>query len=183
MSDVIQLTKLDAARRQLQTAISLYFSSADEVSAHALAAAALNALTDLARHARKQSTLSLDTLLGDYVQPQHHKSVRDKVRAPENFFKHADRDPDAQITFNPRVTECWLLQAVDTYQVLDNTKNPVFQAFKAWWLIQHRQLLTPRAQQLISSLTELQYGASERANFYTDFMAMVQGSAQYAVGN
>jgi len=37
----VRLSKFEAARRQLETAIKLYFADGDEVSIHALAAAAI----------------------------------------------------------------------------------------------------------------------------------------------
>ena len=43
----LRLTKLDAARRQLETAVRLYFHEGDPVSTHTLAAAAYNVLRAL----------------------------------------------------------------------------------------------------------------------------------------
>jgi hypothetical protein len=43
----LPVTKLDAARRQLETAITLWFHEADPVSIHALTGAAHNLLCDL----------------------------------------------------------------------------------------------------------------------------------------
>jgi hypothetical protein len=45
----IKISKLDAARRQLDTAIRLYFMEGDPVSVHTLAAAAFEILKDLVR--------------------------------------------------------------------------------------------------------------------------------------
>ena len=46
----MQLSKLEAARRQLETAIKLYFEYGDEVSIHALAAAAYSLIRDINEH-------------------------------------------------------------------------------------------------------------------------------------
>ena len=43
----VTLSKLDVARRQLETAIRLYFYDGDFVSTHTLAAAACKVLNDL----------------------------------------------------------------------------------------------------------------------------------------
>jgi hypothetical protein len=43
----IEISKLDAAKRQLKTAINLYFSYGDPVSIHTLASAAREILYDL----------------------------------------------------------------------------------------------------------------------------------------
>ena len=44
------VTKLEAASRQLDTAIRLFFSGGDAVSIHTLAAAAFNVFADIAEH-------------------------------------------------------------------------------------------------------------------------------------
>ena len=43
----MQLSKLEAARRQLETAIKLYFADGDDVSIHSLVAAAYALLRDI----------------------------------------------------------------------------------------------------------------------------------------
>ena len=43
----LTIPKLDAAKRQLETAIRLYFSSADPVAVHTLTAAAYNVIRDV----------------------------------------------------------------------------------------------------------------------------------------
>jgi hypothetical protein len=43
----IRVTKQDAAKRQLETAIGLWFSEGDEVSTHTLATSALKVLHDV----------------------------------------------------------------------------------------------------------------------------------------
>jgi hypothetical protein len=44
-----KVSKLDAAKRQLETAIRLYFSDGDPVSIHTLTAAAYNILRDVTK--------------------------------------------------------------------------------------------------------------------------------------
>jgi hypothetical protein len=46
----LHFSKLDVALRQLETAVTLYFHSADPVSIHTLTAAAYNVLRDLKTH-------------------------------------------------------------------------------------------------------------------------------------
>ena len=40
------------------------------------------------------------------------------VARPENFFKHADRDPDGVIEFRPSLTKFFLFDAVEMYRQL-----------------------------------------------------------------
>jgi len=83
----MQISKLDAARRQLDTAIRLYFEESDEVSVHTLAGAAHVLLTDL------HTARNTKTLLHRYIRPEKIWEFEKAVRKPQNFFKHAADDP------------------------------------------------------------------------------------------
>ena len=87
----MKVGKLDAARRQLETAIRIYFSEGDPVATHTLAAAAHQLLADLSK-ARGSAPMLTDSLLRMIRQDQV-KQARDRFNAAANFFKHADRDP------------------------------------------------------------------------------------------
>ena len=54
----IQTTKLDAARRQLETAIALLFNDGDAISTHTLAYAAFGVLKDVAAHRGASNVLA-----------------------------------------------------------------------------------------------------------------------------
>src|ERR1039458_6074559 len=97
----IHISKLDAAKRQLETAIRLWFHSGDPVSVHSLAAASHQLLHDLGkRH-------GIGTILrtAAYVKPEYRKKHAKMVSSYENFFKHADRDPEKLLEYNPAATE------------------------------------------------------------------------------
>jgi hypothetical protein len=104
----IKLTKLDAARRQLRTAITLWFTGGDPVSTHTLASAAHEIIHRLFR---KQG---LKNLMFDSVD------IKDEDRADfarfmkkdAAFFKHANSDTDAEMTFHPITTEILLVMSV-----------------------------------------------------------------------
>lgn len=53
----LHISKLDSARRQLETAVRLFFVDGDPVSVHTLAAAAGEVLADLARQEEKVGLL------------------------------------------------------------------------------------------------------------------------------
>jgi hypothetical protein len=67
---VIRLTKLDAARHQLKTAIRLFFEERDPVSIHALASAAQEVLRDLLRARGIPSPSIKDS---DLIKPEYRK--------------------------------------------------------------------------------------------------------------
>ncbi|WP_240786951.1 hypothetical protein [Ramlibacter rhizophilus] len=86
------LTKFDVASRQLATAIRLFFDGADPISVFSLAANAWEVIDVLCTRARVTSAST---------QTRGHLTAgkdlkRDYINSPfRNFFKHADRDPDA----------------------------------------------------------------------------------------
>jgi hypothetical protein len=97
MMTIVKLTKMEAARRQLRTAIELWLADGDPVSIQTLAAAARTVIDDLAKH-RKHKRFSQDEmarLLSVTTQQAHGLFTH-----AANYFKHANRDADVEATFN-----------------------------------------------------------------------------------
>ena len=67
MHKKIKVSKLDAARRQLETAIKLYFVFGDPISIHTLSAAAYNVIRDLNTKKDGDPLLMKDELL-NYIK-------------------------------------------------------------------------------------------------------------------
>ncbi|WP_459722809.1 hypothetical protein [Sideroxyarcus sp. TK5] len=104
------MTKIDAIRAQLDAAIELFFTSDNAVATHTLAAAAYNALKDIAKREGAEHPF----IKTEYLQslPAEERGRMHKLlHEPENFFKHADRDPTGEILFNPELTELLLIDA------------------------------------------------------------------------
>lgn len=108
----MRITKLDAARRQIDSAIALYFDEGDEVSIHTLVGAAHILITDLS------SAANQETLFQRYIRPERRREFEGAIRAPQNFLKHADKDPDAVLDFDPHATELLLLIEIETFRAL-----------------------------------------------------------------
>lgn len=127
----IQTTKLDAARRQLETAISLLFEGGDAISAHTLAYAAFGILKDVAAHRGATSVLaSAEALAAAGQKGEFWKGFN---RAG-NFFKHADRDPDAVLVGMPEEeNEALISIALSIYDGLGCMRSVELQAFSLWW--------------------------------------------------
>lgn len=166
-----ELSKTDVARRQLVTAIRLYFNWDDEVSIHTLAAAARNVLCNLCERRGVTHSLLLDRLLDEFVKPEHHKEFRNKFRESENFFKHADRDPDGCLTFNPEATDYMLLEAVEAYAALIGERVPELHAYRGWWLLHHQGFLKDAPVEFLRRLNGLTYAADQRTQYLTDMLA------------
>ena len=90
-----QISKVDAAHRQLDTAIDMYFNDADALSCFTLTYAGFKVLLDIYPHHQEDGfAKQIDDLLG--------KEGWWHLSGVGNFLKHADRDPDGVLeTFHP----------------------------------------------------------------------------------
>jgi hypothetical protein len=131
----ISVTKLDAARRQIETAILLYFNDRDTLAIHTLAAAAQGILHVLAKRAGKSTPLQ-ESLVAAVPEGLRAK-VEVALRGPQNFLKHADRDPDRELQFSPELTEFILYDAVSAYFRITGEKSPIFEAFVLSYAANH----------------------------------------------
>ncbi len=109
-STAIKVDKLDAATRQLRTAITLWFNEGDPVSIHALAFAAYEVIHAVSK---KRNPYRRDLLFNSLVIKDEYRSqVNIYLKKYAYFFKHADRNPDAEIEFNPELSETFILYAI-----------------------------------------------------------------------
>ena len=140
MSTII-VTKLDAARRQLHTAIDLWASEGDPVSIHSLAYAAHQIIHDLNRKA-KGPHLLLDMpnirkeKLGEFVQ---------MVKRDANFFKHADtrgnRKEPLSIEFSPDINELFMMVSIKGLKYLEQQLTEHENGFLLWYRVHHPDML------------------------------------------
>jgi hypothetical protein len=102
MDGRIQLTKLEAARRQLRVAIQMLFDNGDPVAVHTLVGAASVIISDLVEHEHPDSSW-------DKLAQEANKITATKyfqiMREQQNFLKHARNDPSAVFDFDPVETE------------------------------------------------------------------------------
>lgn len=179
MSALLQVSKLDAARRQLETAITLYFQFGDPVSIYALAAAACELLGTLAKHYGIEYQLTLETLLKAHVKPEYHQRIKNMRQEPKNFFKHADRDPDAVLNFKTSITELVLLEAVDLYHRTAKEWPPLLRIYRMWWLLQNRDAVLEWPPEAKDALEQMHYDTGQRERFFTEWLPV---AARRAVG-
>jgi hypothetical protein len=87
------ITKEEAARRQLETAIALFFWENDEISVHVLASSAAQILTDVCK---AKQIVSFRDMLIEHIKPEYRNWAVPKLKEAYNYFKHAKKD-----TFDP----------------------------------------------------------------------------------
>lgn len=162
----IHVSKIDAARRQIETAVNLFFSYADPVSIHTLASAAYNILNDISDNRRAEIRHIRKGLL-ERVKPEHYKEVLRHLRSAENFFKHADKDPEESYSLNPETTEFVLLDAAELYIGLTGEMPPLLSMFRNWWIARHRRFLIDKSSSTFKAFEENADLLQNRREFFT----------------
>ena len=128
----IQVTKLESARRQLETAIKLFFAGGDFVSIHTLSYAAYGITRDLCEHSKNPK--SLTKWIEDRVVETQRKEFFKHISKAGGFFKHADKEPKAVLEYIPEQYELFLMFAIYQYEALTNELTLPMGVFKIWYL-------------------------------------------------
>jgi hypothetical protein len=169
----LTISKLDAAKRQLETVIRLYFVYGDPVSIHTLTSAAYNVIRDVNKNRGGAPLIAKDQFL-DYIKEGHEKEVRDLINAAENFFKHADRDHEATINFNPAQSEFLILEACGTYYKLTGEFPPLFRLYQTWFIAHHQTLFNfPNEQKNAITMSAAEVMKVSREQFFTMVLPVV----------
>lgn len=139
-----QITKLEAAVRQLRAAILLYFSNGDEVAIHTLAFAAHEILRQLARAKGIQVGLDGDTIgmLGKGISAREGRAL---LGVSAGFFKHAGRDSDEVLMFQPEVNEHFLFEAVCLHVDLTGEYHEEFECLRFAAMLRNPNLVNKDA--------------------------------------
>lgn len=140
MSDpeFLLITKLDAARRQLRTAIELWFNDGDPVSIHALAYASYEIIHTLSRR-KGVSNLLYDS---SYIKEESREKLNIALKQAAGFFKHAQKDPDKEIEFSPAISEGFIIFSLIALQASGESLGDEEFAFMTWDGICHPESLT-----------------------------------------
>ena len=136
----MHLTKVDVARQQLVTAIRLFFAREDAVSIYSLASNAWEVIDELCRLA----TVESESLRTRSHIDRSKDLKRDYINSPyRNFFKHADRDPDAVLSgFTERSPEAVLFLACEDYIRLNRASPVEVQVFQFWFIAMYPEKLS-----------------------------------------
>jgi hypothetical protein len=136
---VVAVKKLEAAKRQLHTAITLWFSDGDSVSVHTLACAAHQIVHDI-NDRKKEAKLLLDSSV---IRDEFRKEYCDEMRKAMRFFKHADRDPDPNgtVEFVPAITDLFILFTIIGLERFGERHTETTAAFLLFYAIKNPHLV------------------------------------------
>jgi hypothetical protein len=166
--EILYFSKMESARRQLVTAIWLWFKGADIVSVHSVTGAAFGILHDLSQHRKKGRPIPFDET---YMPKGYEKDIRDLLKSDEVFFKHARKDPDAIHELHTVWTETYVLSTCRAYAQLmeaDERLHPLVSLFVFWSWLKHPELFENAPPFQVKSLDVEKVKKLERVEFFEE---------------
>ena len=143
MSDK-SISKLEAAARQIDTAITLWFSNGDIISIHTLACSAYQIIHDINKK-KGYRDLLYDTVV---IKDEYRRKLINSLKDHYNFFKHAEKDPDRLIDFDGSLTEKFIFFSLFGLQLLGIRHNNIRDAFTIWYAVNNSDILTEKGKKL-----------------------------------
>lgn len=128
------VTKRQAAKSQLNAAVRLRFACEEPLVVHTLAVNAANLYSDLI-----EKTTSVESWRQN-MRMDHGMSeaeIRSVLHRAWNFFKHADRDPNDSLEFEPDETDYVIFYSTLECGELEPTSTEM-QVFQLWFLATER---------------------------------------------
>ena len=124
----LELTKINVAEALIKTAVRLFFEDGDPVPVYALANAAREILTSVGAHEGVTTLLhALGARDGKTLQ-----ELTTESRKIANFFKHADRDPQAKIEFREDEVDFVLAIACQDFGRITGGMPVEAQIYEVW---------------------------------------------------
>lgn len=124
----ITVSKPEVAERQIVQACLLFFERRDPVSIHTLTAAAHTVLRDVGKEDGVKSILKDLMPIRAEMQSEWTRLINEA----QNFFKHADRDPDATFDFYFEGTQFLLLDAIEMLFLVQRSLPREAFMFRLW---------------------------------------------------
>jgi len=190
------ITKTDAAERQLNTAIRLFFENRDHLSSYALAIASREVTDDVIQsrydelYRRELARvgdplkvhLSYREQAKDFIKPEFYQDYLKLDRKWQNFLKHADRDPTGEIEpFTAKLLALVIFSAIGNFILLTQRPSAEMVTFLAWIGVAEPQFVRPGPEDVMSkAIAEMRsnisgdpYDADTLENMYTAMTAVL----------
>ena len=140
LGDPEKVTNLEAATRQVVTAIKLFFANGDPIAVHTLACAAREIFE---KHCKAADIIRTF----DYVKESNahlsEKQLWNILNGPRNFFKHPADHLNDSIEFSDEYNDFTILSAVHDHAMLKGQDQPLeMQTYGTWFLAVHEHMVT-----------------------------------------
>jgi hypothetical protein len=134
----MKLNKVEAARRQLNTGIRLFFEQGDPVAVHTVVHAGFTIIRNLCE---ERGDVQSFNRFSDWIVPGAEKKFWREMNRQASFVKHADNDPDEILEFDPETTELLMLMASKWFVDLGNSTSPEIRTFGLWYSFMYPRTL------------------------------------------
>jgi hypothetical protein len=131
------VNKLDAAARQLNIAVRLFFAAQDLIAVHTVVGAASLILSDWVEIRRPDGSWDKNAQLANHLSPKVYYRID---RRAQNFFKHAKSDPSETLDFQSTETEGLMMCAILNCGELQQLSMEM-SVFQLWYLATRADVL------------------------------------------
>lgn len=157
--EVSVVTKREAAVRQLNQAIRLFFGRADMLAVHTLTGAAFQLLTDLGKAAGIGSRFRS----GELIRPDRMQEWVQALNSTQNFLKHADRDLDGTLRYVEEGTILFLYEAVELAGRIVPEDSRERLAFRLWFVLSFPEMIEPSVLEALRAANTVGLDQTDRA--------------------
>jgi hypothetical protein len=173
------VSRFDAVREQINSAIRLFFLWDELVSAVTLAGAAERVLSDL----QPQDGIfgvdahSIRSIVNLYIKEGHHKDAAKAFRKDYDFFRHADRNITQNSYELKESSVAWLIfTSIISFESLKQKKTMEMRGFYYWLMAHNPHWLKPNAPDL-PTIIKMQGEISGRPKreYFLAFVAASEG--------
>jgi len=164
MSITIPISKLDVAKRQLETAIRLFFKEEDPVSIHTLSAAAYDILNPLCNSKGIKGFVKNTEM----IKKERRKEYSKMINSAQNFFKHGSSDKDQVYQFHYEATPFFIWDACNMYFHLTGERPKELSIFNIWFYLRDPNMLAESPNKEILIKATVEFNPSNKRKFYLD---------------
>jgi hypothetical protein len=173
------ISRFDAVREQISSAIRLFFVWDELVSAVTLAGAAERVLSDL----QPQDGIfgvdahSIRSMINLNIKEEHHKDAAKAFRKDYDFFRHADRTVTQNNYDLKESSVAWLIfTSIVSFEFLKQKKTMEMRAFYWWFMANNPHWLKPTAPDMPMIMKmQSQITGRPKREYFLAFVAASEG--------
>jgi hypothetical protein len=114
----------------------LFFNDEDCISIHTVTSAVHGVIRDLAKKRGINKSIKDSPLIADESRKKYQRAFN----LPQNYFKHADKDPNLKMLFRYNLTPFYIFDAIVLYVALDKSITHEMKIFCMWFQLRFPDL-------------------------------------------
>jgi hypothetical protein len=129
------ITKIDAVKRQIESAIDMFMEDRDLLSVNTLTMSSLQLLYEYF------DTKKIPNPFKDLIKPEKRGEVIFIFNKTYNFSKHAKTDADEKEKFYFEAVKGHLLEAIELFKIVNGNLTAKMESYKTWFLLYNPDLI------------------------------------------